>query len=193
MFSALSTPVPMEALTLEAVRQATGLDWVQVDLAAPELPAEQGVYAWADAADPNALWYHGSGSGQGGLRARLTNQLRWRTNQRTRAMADPASLSEQDAFDLAREVPAVQQAAKERQLHYAIAKPAPWTVERSEIVPPAGALEWEAFISAVSLLITGHRGLVGGGAWESKAGTIGHRMTDLAWDRLVDLQGGTWQ
>lgn len=193
MFSAFSTPVQTQALTLDAIQRATGLTWVQVDLDAPELPVDHGVYAWVDARPPHALWYHGSGSSSGGLRKRLADQMRWRANQRTRAAADPGTLSEQDAYDLAREVPAVQQAAQERQLHYAIAEPASWSVERSEIAPPAGALEWESFISALSLLVTGHRGVIGGGAWESKVGTIGHLMTDLAWDRLVDLQGGTWQ
>lgn len=193
MFDSFSAPVSTRALTLEAIREVTGLTWVQVNPAMPVLPVEQGVYAWFDAEMPHAMWYHGSGTGKSGLRGRLLNQLRWRRNQIDRASADQTALSEQEAFDLAREVPAVQQAAQGRQLHYAIAEPAPWSIERSELTPPRGALEWESFLSSLSLLVTGHRGLVGGGAWESRVGTLGDRMTDMAWDRLVDLQGGTWQ
>lgn len=147
---------------------------------------------WVGAVPPHALWYHGSGSGKSGLHGRLSNQLRWRANQRSRIELNPKMLSEQDAYDLAREVPAVQQAADDRLLFYAIAETASWSVERNEIMPPRGALEWESFISAMSLLATGHRSLIGGGAWESKAGTIDQLMTDLAWDRLVDLQDGNW-
>lgn len=193
MFSAFSAPVQTRALTLEAVRQATALDWIEVDLDAPLIPSTQGVYAWVGADAPHPLSYHGSGSGKGGLQARLSNQLRWRANQQTYTSRDASTLTEQEAWDMAREVPAVQQAAAEgRRLFYAIAEPASWSVERSEISPPAGALEWESFISALSLLVTGHRGLVGGGAWESKTGTIGQLMTNLAWGRLIDVQNGSW-
>lgn len=193
MFSAFSARVQTRALTLDAVRQATGLTWIEVDLGAPQIPTAQGVYAWVGADAPHALWYHGSGTGKGGLRVRLSNQLRWRANQQAYTSRDQSTLTEQEAWDLAREVPAVQQAAIAGQrLMYAIAEPATWSVERSDITPPQGALEWESFISALSLLVTGHRGLVGGGAWESKSGSIGQLMTELAWDRLVDVRGGTW-
>lgn len=193
MFNSFSTSVQMTALTLDALVRATGLEWIKVDLKLPQLPTAPGVYVWVDAVYPQPLWYHGSGSGKGGLRARLSNQLRWRAGQLARTTSDLSTLSEQKAYDLAREVPAVQQAAMGHDLYYAIAKPAPWSVERNTILPPEGALEWEAFISALSLLVTGHRGLIGGGAWESKSGTIGQLMTDLAWDRLIDLQRGSWQ
>ena len=202
MFDALafSTPVQTQALTLEAVIKTTGLTWVQVDLDDPQIPTDQGVYVWVDEDAPHALRYHGSGSGKNGLRGRLVNQLRWRKFQRDRreffqrVRSGLAALagSEQRIYELASEVPAVQQAADGRQLYYAIAKPAPWSVERNEIAPPQGSLEWEAFISAVSLLVVGHRGLIGGGAWEYKAGTVGARMQNLTWDRLVDLNRGTW-
>lgn len=193
MFDAFSTPVQTRAITLDAVQKTTGLEWVPIDFDDPKIPAEQGVYVWVESAPPHALWYHGSGSGNGGLRQRLAAQLRWRANQSARLSVDLDSLSEQDSYDLAREVPAVQQAAKGRLLHYAIAGPAPWSVERNEIEPPQNALEWESFISAVSLLTVGHRSIVGGGAWESKTGTIGHLMTDLAWDRLCDVLGVSWE
>lgn len=87
----------------------------------------------------------------------------------------------------------MQQSAMGHGLYYAVAKPAPWSVDRNTILPPESALECETFISTLSLLVTGHRGLIGGGAWESKSGTIGQLITDLAWDRLVDLQSGSWQ
>jgi len=192
VFNSFSVPAQSQVLAFEAVRLTTGLEWIQVDLDTPQLPQAPGVYAWVDAAAPNGLRYHGNGSGKGGLHRRLTDQLRWRANQRHRLGVDERSLTEQDAYDLAREVPAVQQAAGDRHLHYAIAEPASWSIDRSDIVPPREAREWESFISAVSLLVTGHRGLVGGGAWESKAGTIDQLMTDLAWDRLVDVSGGGW-
>ncbi|MDQ0648637.1 hypothetical protein QFZ53_002833 [Microbacterium natoriense] len=99
------------------------------------------------------------------------------------------SLSEQDAWFLAQEVPAVQQAASDgRCLFYATTEPASWSIERNEISPPVGALERESFISALSLLVTGHRGLIGGAVWESKTGSICQLMTSLAWDRLVEMQ-----
>lgn len=193
MFDAYSTPANVRAITLDAVRVTTGLEWIQVDFSAPVIPHAPGVYVWVDTAEPHALRYHGSGSGAKGLWGRLSGQLRWRSNQRHRLERDLQSLSEQDAYDLAREVPAVQQAAGDRRLFYAVAKPAPWTVGRNEIVPPSEARQWESFISAISLHVVGHRGLVGGGAWESKVGTIDQLMTNLAWDRLVDVNGGTWQ
>jgi hypothetical protein len=193
MFDALSAPTQVRGLTLEAIRLATGLAWVQVDLADPQIPTEKGVYVWVDGVPPHALRYHGSGSGKGGLRARLSNQLRWRTNQRTRRAMDPRALTQREAFNLASEVPAVQQGAEDRQLYYAVAETAPWSVERNRIEPPSSALEWEHFISAASLLAAGHRGIVGGSAWEDKVGTLGYFMTDIAWDRLVDVNGGNWQ
>lgn len=192
MFEELSTSVQTRAVTLAAVQLTTDLEWTQVDLDAPRVPRAPGVYAWVDAAAPHALRYHGSGSGSGGLYRRLSDQLRWRSNQRMRLAMEPSSLSEQDAYDLAREVPAVQQAAGDRLLFCAVAGPASWSVERNEIEPPCEARQWESFISAVSLHVAGHRGLIGGGAWESKAGTIDQLMTDLAWDRLVDVSSGIW-
>lgn len=192
MFDSFSTPIQTKALTLDGIQRASGLNWVEVDLNSPQIPSAQGIYVWVEADSPHALWYHGSGNGKGGLRARLMNQLRWRTNQITRAALDPSDTNETDAYNFAREVPAVQQAAGNRRLFYALAVQAPWSIERNAIAPPSGALEWESFISAVSLLTNGHRGLIGGGAWESKTGTIAELMTDLAWDRLVDLEGINW-
>lgn len=193
VFSKFSTTIQAAVLTLEAVRQATALPWIEVDLDAPEIPADPGVYLWVDAAAPHPLRYHGSGSGTGGLRARLYSQIRWRSNQLGRLAVEPQTLDERGAYDLARESPAIQQAADDRRrLFYAIAQPASWSVEGNDIAPPDGALQWEAFISAVSLLVTGHRGLIGGGAWESKKASLGELMTELAWGRLVDVQDGDW-
>lgn len=192
MFDALSTPVQARAVTFDTVELATGLAWEQVNLNAPLIPKAPGVYVWVDAVPTLPLRYHGSGSGTNGLQRRLSDQLRWRGNQRKRLEVDPSSLSEQEAYDLSREVPAVQQAAGDRLLFCAVAEPASWSVERNEIAPPREARQWESFISAVSLHVTGHRGLIGGGAWESKGETIDHLMTDLAWDRLVDVNNGSW-
>lgn len=191
LFTSFSTPIQTRVLSLDTIRRTTGLDWSEIDLEAPHLPTEEGVYAWVDQSAPHGLRYHGRGIGKNGLRGRLSNQLRWAAAQRARLADGPGT--EQQAYDLASELPAVQQAADgHAALYVAVTRPAPWTVERNTIAPPRGAIEWEAFISAVSLLVTGHRGLVGGGAWEDKAGSVGDQMTDLAWDRLLDVNDGTW-
>ena len=193
-FPAFSAPVCTRAVTLAAIVLSTGLTWIQVDLDDPRIPVEPGVYVWVDRDPPHALWYHGNGST--GLRGRLLTQLRWRAAQRAgleaRRGAHAVAMTEQHAFDLARELPAVQQSVNGRDLYCAVARPAPWSVERSDIEPPSSAVEWEFFISAVSLLTVGHRGVIGGGAWETKGGTLGALMTDLAWDRLVDVAGSGW-
>lgn len=192
MFSAFSTNVQARAITLDAVRMATDLEWTQVDFAAPEIPSVPGVYVWVDAMAPHALRYHGCAQGAAGLHRRLSNQLRWRADHLIR-QAEVSSLGEQAAYDLSREVPAVQQAAgDDRLLFVAVAKPASWSISRNVIAPPCKAREWESFISALSLHVAGHRGLIGGGAWESKANTLDALMTDLAWDRLADVSNGTW-
>lgn len=193
MFEKFSSPVQTRALTLDAVQVLTGLTWVQVDFDHPQIPVERGVYVWVDSEQPHALRYHGSGSGAGGLRGRLSGQLRWRASHIARCAVDANDIDQQTAFERAAEVPAVQQAAGDRLLYFAVAEPAPWTlVNNRGILPPAGSLEWEHFISALSLLVAGHRGVIGGGAWESKFDTLGDRMTDLAWDRLYQVNGQSW-
>lgn len=47
-------------------------------------------------------------------------------------------------------------------------------------------------MSAVSHLVAGRRGLIGGGAWESKSGTTGAQMTLTAWAQLLEINGGAW-
>ena len=43
---------------------------------------------------------------------------------------------------------------------------------------------------ALSHVVCGHRSSIGGGAWESKRGTVAYAMTEVVWDRLADLGYG---
>ena len=105
-------------------------------------------------------------------------------------LAHKAGPTEDTAWAVQSEVPVIRQAAGlglGLKAFYAVASPATWEME-CVVDPPVTALEWETFISAVSHMVTGSRGILGSGAWEYKAGTLMHRMTDVAFYRLRKLR-----
>jgi len=64
----------------------------------------------------------------------------------------------------------------------------PWSFRTDEDDDlPTTALGWECFISELSHLTAGRRSLLGGGAWESKRGTLGAKMERVAWSRLQQV------
>lgn len=174
------------AIRFEAMRDLTALDWRKVDDPSA-IPNERGVYAWVDS--EGLVRYHGSGRGAGGVRGRLRNQLTWRRQQRERIVA----AEREDDIDLwfraAIESPAIRLTAEtDCVLWVAVAAEPTWslgTVEDEDL--PRTALGWETFISEVSHLTTGRRSLLGGGAWESKPGTLGAKMERVAWSRLQQV------
>jgi len=192
MFEKFSSSESVQLLTFDTVRLATGLDWQEVNLDSdPTIPVEDGVYAWVGSDAPHTLRYHGKAEAAGGLRRRVTELLGYRNDQLDLLAVGPAELTEAQAFKIARESPEIQQSANNARLFYAIARPASWTIKRNEHQPPSTAKEWVEFINSLGLIVTSNRGLFGKGAWSDKQ-PHHMAMTDLAWDRLVDLNGGTW-
>ena len=196
MFNEFSGAVQVKALTLSAVQRITGLDWNRVEIDAPAakstIPTETGVYLWVNPEAPQCLRYHGSGTGADGLRGRLSGQLTWRSKQLARQKRFRDDDQWVHGWERAEEVPVVRAVAEDRlELWTAVARPATWCVpswaEPSGLQPPENALEWETFISEASRLAVGHRGIVGGGAWENKRNTLGDRMCHVAWYRLVEV------
>lgn len=186
MFAEFSVPVTTRALTLSAVQLTTGLDWKMIDPDAPVILEDTGVYVWIDP-ETGGMFYNGSGSGSTGLNARLSNQLRWRQNQLDRLDLYREQGHWRQAWDLASEVPAVR-AIAERGLvcWHASAQPASWVPQIDDVAPET-ALEWEAFIMEVSHLAVGHRGIIGGGAWDAKRKSLANRMLPIAWDRMTEV------
>lgn len=184
MFGDLVSKYEVKGLTLEAVRTLTGLTWVRVDQKR-DIPVERGVYGWFDPTPPNVMVYHGSGSGAGGLYSRLANQFRWRSNQGDRLRAFQADPTEDNGYDLAVESPAIREYTERGLVLYtAVAAPAAWGVP-SGLAAPGNAIEWETFLYSASHLATGRRSILGGGAWESKSGSLADHMASVAWDRMV--------
>lgn len=189
MFAEFSASVTTRALTLSAVRSTTGLDWKKVDSDDPVIMEDEGVYVWIDP-ETDGMFYNGSGSA--GLNVRLGNQLRWRKKQLDRLSLYRKQGHWKQAWDFASEVPAVRSIA-ERGLvcWHAAAQPASWVPQIDDDAPET-ALEWEAFIMEVSHLAVGHRGIIGGGAWDSKRKTLANRMLPIAWDRMTEV-AGNWR
>lgn len=186
MFSEFTSEYTVRGLTLDAVRRLTDLNWFEIDSPA-DAPTEGGVYGWFDPAAPNTMVYHGSGSGAGGLRKRLTNQLRWRVSQRARTAAFGSDSDEIAGYNLAAESPAIREnSERQLRLYVAIAEPV-MLVDPTGLVMPDNAVEWETFIYAASHLAAGRRSILGGGAWENKSGKLPERMSGVAWRRMVEL------
>ncbi|GAA2375819.1 hypothetical protein [Gordonia cholesterolivorans] len=174
------------AIRFEAVRDLTQLDWRKVDDAS-EIPTEPGVYAWVD--QDGFVRYHGSGRGAAGIHGRLRNQLSWRQNQRNRIAAAEKDDDIDEWFRAAIESPAIRLTAEiDCDLWVAVATDSSWELGTDEDDDlPTTALGWESFISELSHLTTGRRSLLGGGAWESKRGTLGDTMERVAWSRLQQV------
>ncbi|WP_278262840.1 hypothetical protein [Nocardia sp. AG03] len=177
------------AIKFVAVRELTQLHWRKVTEPV-EIPAAGGVYAWVDPAT-DLVHYHGSGSGAAGLRKRLGDQLRWQAAQRQR-IADAERLDEIDSwFRVVIESPAIRLAAEGAfDLWIAVAREPEWSLGTEEDANlPTSPLGWESFIYECSHLVTGRRSLLGGGAWESKPGSLGYVMERVAWSRLRQVRG----
>lgn len=179
----------VSGLTLAAVSELTKLDWFRVS-SADEVPLDPGVYAWVDPVS-DVVHYHGSGRGAKGLRGRLSGQLQWLVNQRERITSAEASGDIDDWFRVVIESPAIRLAAESNvELWVALAHEPAWNFGTDEDDDrPSTALGWESFIYECSHLVTGRRSLLGGGAWESKPGTLGFVMASVAWSRLRQVSG----
>lgn len=55
---------------------------------------------------------------------------------------------------------------------------------------PVSVVPCHFYRLALSHVVCGHRSSIGGGAWESKRGTVAYAMTEVVWDRLADLGYG---
>lgn len=194
-FGRFQHSVSIPTISLDAIRELTDLAWVQVDRDAGSaaLPSDAGVYVFAD--DNGAIFYIGKADGRAGLRRRVGNYAAWIANHNQRINQFFADPSEENGWRAAYESPTIRVAA-ERDLTtwYAVAKPATWQPvydgDGIEIPLPASAVEWEAFLREVSHMVCGHRGLIGSGAWESKAGSLADRMEKIAWARLIAVNDG---
>lgn len=181
----LCSPVTnLKALTPEGVSRITGLAFRRAEQIS-DLPEAPGAYLWAaDWTGP--CLYFGAAAGTRGLRHRVGNEFRWQAQYRQ--VLDRYDPLESEAVT---EVPLVRIAAElHLRCYVAEAIPAVWNVDDASLQVPATALEWERFIQEASAVVTGHRGVIGGGAWESKAGSLGDRMQAVAIARLRDLRAG---
>lgn len=189
LFEEFGATAKVPALRFSKVRDLTELEWFRAS-SVEELPLEPGVYAWVDP-DTDTVHYHGSGNGADGLRGRLRNQLRWQTSQRDRIARAKATDDIDYWYRVAIESPAIRLAAESNvELWVAVAAKPAWTLGTEEDAQlPSTALGWESFIYECSHLVTGRRSLLGGGAWESKPGTLGWHMERVAWSRLRQVTG----
>ncbi|MDI9928673.1 hypothetical protein [Rhodococcus sp. IEGM 1341] len=189
LFEEFCGTAQVRGLTFTAVSELTKLDWFQA-ASVDELPIERGVYAWVNPAT-DIVHYHGSGSGASGLQGRLRGQLLWRVNQLKRINFAEASGDIDDWFRVMSESPAIRLTAESSmELWVAVADEPNWTLGTEEdAYRPSTALSWESFIYECSHLVTGRRSLLGGGAWESKPGTLGFVMERVAWSRLRQVSG----
>ncbi|MFZ2242990.1 MAG: hypothetical protein WAV90_26115 [Gordonia amarae] len=184
MFEEFTGKAHVPAITFEAVKLATGLDWFEVT-SKDQLPKAPGVYCWVDP-ETDLVHYHGAGEGASGLWTRLGNQLRFRTYQRDRIAA---AETEDDMFWVLAESPAIRMAA-ETNVHpwAAVAREPEWRLDDvDDDALPSSARGWESFIYECSHLVAGRRSLLGGGAWESKHGSLGSVMENVAWSRLRNI------
>lgn len=179
--------ITVPCLTPLAVRALTGLDWKRATTPL-EIPRRQGVYVWAKS-ETSAVIYHGKADARkDGLFGRAGNEMKWRDKFQSNRDASVASGGDPLDWSLTSWVPMVQGAVRHQaDCWYAVTEPAQWEDWAYEDVPPADPREWEAFISECSRLIAGHRGLLGGGAWESRPDSVGGRMARVAWARIKDL------
>lgn len=174
---------PLKALTPAGVSRITGLEFRRVDTNA-ELPPAPGPYVWASSWE-GPSFYFGSGSGGKGLRGRVGNEFRWRREYLE-------WLAEGDPFDTGAvtQVPLVRVVSELGLTCFAAeARVAPWVAALDGTAQaPETAQEWERFVQEASALLTGHRSIIGGGAWENKNGTLGDRMQAAALTRLRHLR-----
>lgn len=187
----LTASAEVPCLTPAAVELITGLAFVEHDSVAT-LTAERGAYLWA-LGRTEAVIYTGAASGRGGFRQRVGNEFAWRED--ARANANAGRHAKVDLLDSGYTdwVPLVRGITERPVRAYtAAASPANWTVSGlgtngEPLQTPATPSEWESFILGLSWILTGHRSLLGGGAWEPKVGSLNYRMHDTALARLRDL------
>lgn len=183
-----SAPITVNCLTPQAVFALTGLDWHLAE-SASTLPTEQGVYVWAQS-ETSPIIYHGSASAQSGLRRRLGNEMRWCDEYLAELAGNDVDNSDPYGLRMADWVPMIRGAVDHRaKAWYAVARPCPWadTAREVDADAPTSAREWEAFISECSRLITGHRSLLGGGAWNASRQSVEWRIGACAMQRVRDL------
>lgn len=171
----------LRALTPAGIDQITELHLRPVQNRA-ELPLSPGPYVWAESWE-GAAFYFGSASGARGLAHRVGNEMRWKAEHLS-------WLGSEDPFTsgAAMEVPLIRTISElDLTCFIAEARPATWSVHDGSLQTPVTAQEWERFIQETSSLLTGHRSLVGGGAWENKAGQLGERMQEIALHRIREL------
>lgn len=186
MFDAFKAPIEVYSLRLESLIEITGLSWSRYK-GPSDLPLGEGVYGWFTPAVPQVLMYHGRGIGTAGLSKRAGDELRFASYQRARLEAFEETRNNDTGWAVANEVPVIRQIAERGlELWFAPAHTAPWSFSNGHQLP-SSAIEWESFISAVSHLVTGLRSIIGGGAWESKAGSLARSMCETAWARLYEL------
>lgn len=182
-FADFISPVPnLNGVSPEGIEHITELGFRRVE-SMEDLPREPGAYLWA------AHWsaptmYIGSAAGAKGLRQRVGNELRWQAEHLL-------ALENGDPYETeaVTQVPLVRIVAEHGLVCFAaVAQEASWTVSDSDLQLPAGAKEWERFIQEAHALITGHRSVLGGGAWENKADSLGDRMQETALARLRNLR-----
>jgi hypothetical protein len=179
--------IAVECLTPQAVQKLTGLDWQHIETK-QDASQKPGIYVWA-ASEASPIVYHGRAVGKSGLRGRLANELRWQAEHRELYDKTRENGADVLGWNVTQEVPMVQGVVHHQAKCWAaVATTAPWpNWQWKDADAPSTAQEWESFISECSRILAGHRGLLGGGAWESKSGTVASRMASSAWARIHDL------
>jgi hypothetical protein len=165
--------VRARSLTVAALRSITGLDLQEVQ-DRRHIPAGPGVYVWA-AGVHCGVWYVGSGSGWNGLWSRLGTWFRHLETIYERNIG-PDPLAEDGA---AFWVPAIRTAYLEELKCYAS------VVDEGSA---HSAKEWEARIQQANQIASGNVSVLGGSAWENKAGSLAQMAETWAWERLREME-----
>lgn len=172
----------IRAITVEAIREITALDWRRVE-ARSELPSSQGVYVWATSEAPHAVVYIGSASGSGGLKKRVGEEVGWRDDHAIEVSKDAESMVVLSRAPIVR-------AAVEDNLAIFVAEAAEpqWRLDDSVAALPETAKQWEGFLAACAHIVAARRASIGSSAWNQAETTWVEKMFPAAWARLRDLK-----
>ncbi len=175
--------VSVPTLHVGFLSRLSALEWIKIDT---DIPQSRGVYGLVHPLS-GATLYFGAARGQNGLARRVGNEHRWVREHVAALARDLKSGKPLLDSTTSDEVPVVRIAAELGLDTWAAeTRPAAWAYR--DVQSPAEPLEWESFLREASRILTGHRGVIGGGGWESKANSLGDRMAATAYRRLSALR-----
>ena len=182
LFESFRTRHEIRAITVDAIRKITALDWKRVE-SRSELPTTRGVYVWATSDEPQAVVYIGSADGADGLKKRVGEEVGWRDDHAIEVSKDAASM-----VVLSR-APIVRAAVEDNLAIFVAEAAAPrWGLDDPTIALPRTAKQWEGFLAACAHIVAARRASIGSSAWNQAETTWVEQMFPAAWARLHDLK-----